>query len=257
MIINMKKSRSSLKKIFVMFISIICLCNCLLLPLTAEAANNTSTKIIMLKGSTETASFDSSAGTVKCSSSNKKIVKPVNSGKNKFKIKALKNGTARITFKSDKIKEDYTIVVASGNAYVNKWTKNIATEIRKTTKDTKQQLILASEYIVGNFTYANVYDMKKVISKRKGNCYSAGQVLAKIYKALGYKAQVRSAIRDKKSRYPSNLIMGSDHYNVKVVAKKTTYYLDATPAMGFVYISNSKKPLAEYMNWGGNWLRIM
>ena len=240
-----------------MLISIACLCSCLLLPLTVEAADNSSTKIVMLKGSTETAAFDSSMGAVKCYSSNKKVVKPVASGKAKFKIKALKKGTARVTFKSSKFEESYIIVVASGSDYVNKWTKNIASEIRKATKDTKEQLVLASEYVVGNFTYANVYDMKKVISKGKGNCYSAGQVLAKIYNALGYKAQVRSAIHDKKSRYPSNIIMGSDHYNVKVVAKKATYYLDATPGMGFVYISSSKKPLAEYINWGGNWLRIL
>ena len=92
--------------------------------------------------------------------------------------------------------------------------------------------------------------------KRKGNCYSAGQVMARIYQAMGYKATVRSAIHDKKSRYPSNMIMGSDHYNVEVIMNGRTYYLDATPGCGGVYLSSPKEVLESYIYGGDGWERI-
>jgi arylamine N-acetyltransferase len=92
--------------------------------------------------------------------------------------------------------------------------------------------------------------------KRKGNCYSAGQVMARIYQAMGYKATVRSAIHDKKSRYPSNMIMGSDHYNVEVIMNGRTYYLDATPGCGGVYLSSPKEVLESYIYGGNGWERI-
>lgn len=113
-----------------------------------------------------------------------------------------------------------------------------------------------SQYIVSNFTYDNIFDMKTVISERKGNCYSAGQVMARVYQAMGYKATVRSAIYDKKSRYPSNMIMGSDHYNVEVIMNGRTYYLDATPGCGGVYLSSPKEVLESYIYSGNGWERI-
>ena len=176
--------------------------------------------------------------------------------KNKFKLKAVKNGTAKVTFKSDKISEKYTIVVASGNNYVNKWVKNLAKEVKKSTRNPEDRLMAVSQYLACNFTYANEYDMKKIISKRRGNCYSAGQLMVKIYKALGYKAKVRLAIHDKKSRYPENMYMMSQHYNVQVKVKNKTYYIDATPQCGMVYLSSPKKVLDYYMDWGGYWMRM-
>ena len=110
--------------------------------------------------------------------------------------------------------------------------------------------------MVSNFTYDNIFDMKTVISERKGNCYSAGQVMARIYQAMGYKATVRSAIHDKKSRYPSNMIMGSDHYNVEVIMNGRTYYLDATPGCGGVYLYSPKDVLESYIYSGNGWERI-
>lgn len=222
-----------------------------------QTVQKSSSKIVMLKGTTQKVKYGSKFGTIKYTLSKKNIIKVTRTSKYRFKVKALKNGTVTVVFKSDKIYDKYKVTVSSGNKFVNKWTKNIANQIKKKTSDAKEQLILGSEYIVGNFSYANVYDSTKVISKRKGNCYSAGKILAKIYNALGYKATVRYAVKDKKSRYPSNITFASEHYNVKVKAKGKTYYLDATPAMGFVYISSSKKPLAEYMNLGGGWMKVM
>ncbi len=225
---------------------------------TKNTIQKFSDKDVMLKGTSKKYKFDSVRGRgIKCTSKNKKIVKIKKLGKRKFKLIARKSGTTVVTFKSETILWKHKVVVATGNKYVNKWTKNIAKQIKAKTKNTKKQLIYASQYIVGNFKYANVYNLKKVISKRKGNCNSAGQVLVKIYKALGYKAKLRFAANDKMSRYPKGIIFASSHYNVKVTAKKKTYYLDATPGMGFVYLSTSKKPLAEYMNLGGAWMRVL
>lgn len=265
----MNSYKRKMRKIFAVILTLICICSCIFVPVSAQAAipegpygyvnpvvYNTPSKIILLKGTKETVSFDSSYGTVKCISSNKKVVRPVASGKNKFKLKTVKNGTAKVTFKSDKISEKYTIVVASGNNYVNKWVKNLAKEVKKYAKTPEDQLMAVSQYLVCNFTYANEYDMKKIISKRKGNCYSAGQLMVKVYKALGYKAKVRLAIHDKKSRYPENLYMMSQHYNVQVKVKNKTYYLDATPQCGMVYLSSSKKVLDYYMDWGGYWMKM-
>ncbi len=257
------------KKIFAFILALICICSSVFVPVSAQAAipegpyghvyplvYKTPSKIILLKGTKETFAYDSSYGKVKCTSSNKKVVRPVASGKNKFKLKAVKNGTAKVTFKSDKISEKYTIVVASGNNYVNKWVKNLAKEVKKSTRNPEDRLMAVSQYLACNFTYANEYDMKKIISKRRGNCYSAGQLMAKIYKALGYKAKVRLAIHDKKSRYPENMYMMSQHYNVQVKVKNKTYYIDATPQCGMVYLSSPKKVLDYYMDWGGYWMRM-
>lgn len=224
---------------------------------TDTTVTKISGKIVVLKGTTQKLNYGSSYGTLQAKSSNKNVVKVTSTGKNKFKVAAKKNGSATITFSSKTLLAKYKIVVAAGNSFVSKWVKNAATQLKKSNKNVKDQLLAASAYIVDNFSYANIYDTKTVISKMKGNCHSAGIVLAKIYKAMGYKATVRYAANDKMSRYPSNVNFGSQHYNVKVVAKGKTYYLDATPGSGLVYLSSSKKPLAEYVNLGGSWAKVM
>lgn len=99
--------------------------------------------------------------------------------------------------------------------------------------------------------------MKTVISSQKGNCYSAGQVMVKVYQALGFKAKLRSAIHDNPKRYPQNMIMGSDHYNVEVVVNGSTYYLDASPEAHLVYLSSKTEVLEAYTDLMGNgWTRI-
>ena len=100
-----------------------------------------------------------------------------------------------------------------------------------------------------------VVTVKGYTFERNGK-YSAGQVMARIYQAMGYKATVRSAIHDKKSRYPSNMIMGSDHYNVEVIMNGRNYYLDATPGCGGVYLSFPNEVLESYIYSGNGWERI-
>ena len=79
--------------------------------------------------------------------------------------------------------------------------------------------------------------MKTVIASQKGNCYSAGQVMVKVYQALGFKAKLRSAIHDNPKRYPQNMIMGSDHYNVEVVVNGSDLlYLWTHPRKPIWYI---------------------
>lgn len=222
---------------------------------TPLSVYNSSVKEILLKGTKNPYVYNNASGKVQWTSSNKKVVQVVPSGKYGCTLKAVKEGTALISARNGNRLETFTVVVASGNDYINKWIQNIVKEVRSTTSNREQQLLLVSQYIVSNFSYDNVYDMTKVISEKKGNCYSAGQVAAKIYQAMGYKAKVRSAIHDKKSRYPSNMIMGSDHYNIEVVAGGRTYYLDATPASGIIYLSSKTEVLEAYINWGSGWMR--
>lgn len=179
------------------------------------------------------------------------------SGKNAYKLKAVKEGTAVITMKVGNQVQTFTVIVASGNDYINKWVQNMARDIRMTTSNKETQLLLVSRYFVGDFSYANVYDMKTVIASQKGNCYSAGQVMVKVYQALGFKAKLRSAIHDNPKRYPQNMIMGSDHYNVEVVVNGSTYYLDASPEAHLVYLSSKTEVLEAYTDLMGNgWTRI-
>lgn len=218
-----------------------------------------SDKDVMSKGASRIYKFDSSRGRgIKCTSKNKKIVKVKKLGKRKFKLIARKNGTTVVAFKSKTILWKHKVVVSSGNKFVNKWAKNVAKQIKAITKNTKERLLYASMYVIGNFKYANVYDLEKAISKRKGTCHSGGKVLVKICKALGYKAKTRFAANDKMSRYPKGIIFYANHYNVKVTAKKKTYFLDATPGSRVAYLSTSKKPLMECVQTGGStWTRVL
>ena len=223
---------------------------------TPFSVYNSTAREILLKGTTLPYIYDNANGKVKWSSSNKSVVQVVTTGKNECNLKAVREGTALISAQNGNRRETFTVVVASGNDYINKWIENIVREVRLATSDRERQLLLVSQYIISNFSYDNTFDMKTVISEKKGNCYSAGQVMARIYQAMGYKATVRSAIHDKKTRYPSNMIMGSDHYNVEVIAGGRTYYLDATPGSGGVYLSSKKEVLEAYIYDGAGWERI-
>lgn len=222
---------------------------------TPVIVNKTGNREVILKGRSLSYTCSNASGTVSWSSSNSGIVYPVTTGTNRCELKAINNGTATITARSGNTEEIFTVIVASGNDYVDKWVKNMARSVRLYTSDCETQLLLISQYLVGNFAYGDVFDMQTVISTETGNCYSVGQVMVKIYNALGYKAEVRSAIHDDSSRYPSNMIMGSDHYNVKVTAGGRTYYLDASPQSGITYLSSETEVLAAYGNLGGGWFR--
>lgn len=222
---------------------------------TPAIVYNDPSRLVLLKGKTTT--YYKSNSSVKWYSGNKKVVQVTASGKNAYKLKAVKEGTAVITMKVGNQVQTFTVIVASGNDYINKWVQNMARDIRMTTRNKETQLLLVSRYFVGDFSYANVYDMKTVISSQKGNCYSAGQVMVKVYQALGFKAKLRSAIHDNPKRYPQNMIMGSDHYNVEVVVNGSTYYLDASPEAHLVYLSSKTEVLEAYTDLMGNgWTRI-
>lgn len=218
---------------------------------------NSPYRSILLKGQTETYTYNNTSSSVKWYSSNKKVVQLTPVGKYQCKIKAVSEGTALITAKAGTKVETFTVIVASGNDYIEKWVQNMAREIKMASSDKETQLLLVSKYFVGGFSYANEHDMKTVISSKKGNCYSTGLVMVKVYQALGYKAKLRSAIHDDPKRYPSNMIMGSDHYNVEVIAGGRTYYLDATPQAHLIYLSSKTEPLEAYTDLFGNgWMRI-
>ena len=111
-----------------------------------------SDKDVMSKGASRIYKFDSSRGRgIKCTSKNKKIVKVKKLGKRKFKLIARKNGTTVVTFKSKTILWKHKVVVSSGNKFVNKWAKNVAKQIKAITKNTKERLLYASMYVIGNF----------------------------------------------------------------------------------------------------------
>lgn len=222
---------------------------------TPAIVYNNPSRLVLLKGKTTT--YYKSNSSVKWYSGNKKVVQVTASGKNAYKLKAVKEGTAVITMKVGNQVQTFTVIVAFGNDYINKWVQNMARDIRMTTSNKETQLLLVSRYFVGDFSYANVYDMKTVIASQKGNCYSAGQVMVKVYQALGFKAKLRSAIHDNPKRYPQNMIMGSDHYNVEVVVNGSTYYLDASPEAHLVYLSSKTEVLEAYTDLMGNgWTRI-
>lgn len=215
-------------------------------------AKSSKSKTYVLKGSKVTFANSTGASKVTYKSSNKKVFKIVSSSKKKVKIKALKNGKAYLLTKANGKTYVQTIEVATGKTYENKWIAQQAKQIKKAYKSAKDRIFYASAWVVDTFQYGDVSvkkDLSKVISKRKGNCYTAGLVLAKIYKKMGYKATVRSAIHDNMSRYPGGVFFGSDHYNIKVKAGDKTYYTDSTPGSGMTYLSTSKKPLLYY-SWG-------
>lgn len=224
---------------------------------TPAIVYNNSAVEVLLRGKTAEYVFNTTGSTVKWSSSNKNVAQVASAGKNKCKIKAVRDGKTVITAKAGNRIETFSVVVASGNDFVNKWVQNIAQKVKKASSIKETQLLLVSQYFVGGFSYANVYDLPTVISEQTGNCYSAGLVMVKVYQALGYKAKIRSAIHDNPKRYPENMIMGADHYNIEVVAGGRTYYLDASPEAHLVYLSSKTGVLEAYTDiWGNGWSRI-
>lgn len=75
---------------------------------------------------------------------------------NSCNLKAVKEGTVLISAQNGNMRETFTVVVASGNDYINKWIQNIVKEVRLAANDRERQLLLVSQYIVSNFTYDNI-----------------------------------------------------------------------------------------------------
>lgn len=215
-------------------------------------------KVVVRTGYYETLYFNGSSD-VTYESTNKNVFKIASSGNGTIKIKGVSKGTAYLLAKQGSTVNVCTVVVDSGQSFVSRWVKVTANQIKSQYPSTEDRLVQASMLIIGQFDYGTVSyrnGLQDVIAQKKGTCHSAGLVLAEIYKALGYEATVRSAIQDDMSRYPSGISFGSDHYNVRVVANKKTYYVDATPACGFAYLSSSSEPLRYYFNFGSGWYRL-
>ena len=204
-----------------------------------------------------TLSFKKISGSSKLSITKKtgyvKVKKKTKAGIYKMKVQITAGATG--DYKKTKITKTIKVIVAKDKNYVNQYCKAIAKNYAKNGMSVIQKLAaVSSKFTCGDFKYSTKYtSLDKVISTKSGTCWSAGQVLAKVCQKLGYKATLRSAINDKMSRYPSGITFGSDHYNVKVVAKGKTYYIDATPQSYLVYVSSSKKPLYYSI---GSWVLI-
>ncbi len=200
-----------------------------------------------LKNKTETLDVSSLQkklpGKVTWTTSNKKVAKIVKKTKNSCKIKALNNGKAIITGKTDKwvVKLEIKVVTKSNDVktFAKCWVKN---NIKKGMTD-KEKILTASQAVTHAYEYGNYYTAQDLLLKGKGTCVAGSQLVAEYCKAMGFKATVRSAVKDKKSRYPEYVFFGSNHYNVKVVANGKTYYTEGTPGCYFTYLSTSKKPL--------------
>ena len=201
-----------------------------------------TTTCILTKGMKDTYYLNMN-GKVKWSVSNKKVAKLTKKSNKKCVIKGLKNGKTTITAKTDTQTLKIKVTVKSGNAFVNAWCKNwVKVNISKDMSK-YDKMLLASYYMNVCYKYGSVSSVKDVIVKKKGNCVTGGRLLVKLLNNMGYKANLRFAAKDNMSRYPKGVYFASQHHNVKVKVKGKTYYVDGTPATGFIYLSTDKKPL--------------
>ena len=174
------------------------------------------------------------------------------------KLVAIHPGSTYIVLKDGSITSILDIQVYSYEDYFDGTCKFMADMIMSQKDDVRSRLLAVSSLITTGFTYDNVYgnNLHDVIKYGKGTCYSAGFAVAGICKAMGYEAEVRSAIYDDMSRYPSGVIFASDHYNVKVTADGETYYIDSTPGSFMVYLSTETECLYGALYYGGTWISM-
>ncbi|MCI1654666.1 MAG: Ig-like domain-containing protein [Lachnospiraceae bacterium] len=179
------------------------------------------------------------AAKVKWSSSSKKVATVSKKGK----VKALRYGRATIRAKYKGKTYKAQIIVVSKKKATDIFAKEVGKAIKKQYPNDLDRLLAASDFVVSSFSYGNYYTAEDLFVHGKGTCAAGAKMVEKIVKSMGYPAKTRFAAKDKKSRYPSNVIFASQHYNVQVNVKGKTYYIDGTPGSGAVYLSTSKKPL--------------
>ncbi len=203
---------------------------------------------VMRRGVKEDIKLAKISGFVKWSTSNKKVIKIVSKKKKKCIVHPLKNGKATITAKTKDIKIRFRITVKSGTAFVRAWCKQWVRDYITDDMSNRDKLICASAFLTvsGKFHYGNTSKPEDVISKRMGTCVSGGYLLVQMCKAMGFKAKLRFAAKDKMSRYPAGIVFASQHYNVEVKMKGKKYYVDGTPGVGTVYLCTSKKPIYSW-----------
>lgn len=209
---------------------------------TERKPTTQATTCVLTKGMKETY-YLNMTGSVKWSVSNKKIVKLTKKSNRKCIIKGLKNGTATITAKTKTQTLKIKVSVKSGDAFVNAWCKNwVKVNIDKSMSK-YDRVLLASYYMNVYFDYDQTSSVQDVIVNKRGTCVSGGRLLVKLLNKMGFSAKLRFAANDKMSRYPAGIYFASQHHNVQVKINKKDYYVDGTPATGFIYLSSAKKPL--------------
>ena len=182
---------------------------------------------------------------IKWSSSKQKVAVVTKKGV----VTAKRTGKALITgkYKGKKIK--CRVIVLSKKKYVKEWAKNWVQAHIEADDDDFGRVLLASYFVSHYFTYGRSGSAFEMLKTGKGTCYSGGLLLVELLEAMGYKAKVRFAAKDDMSRYPAGITFMSQHYNVRVVIKGKSYYVDGTPESMCVYLSSSKKPLYYYTDW--------
>ncbi len=255
--------KNHLKKLLITFTLIIGLCTSMLAtpaaaaeipedPISVSASNtkkielNTDDALFYVGGVYNLRLQNATAKNVKWRTSNKAIA-TVNS---KGRVTAKKVGKCYIIAKYKGKQYKCKATVLSDNGFVKTWCKMIAKKIKKSNKSPYNQVLSATSFVAKNFDYGSAKTPLDVIKKGRGTCVSANKLLVEILKALGFKAEIRFAGRDKMSRYPKGMMFMSHHHNVKVVIKGTTYYVDATPATGAFYMTTNKKPIYYEFYYG-------
>ncbi len=217
-------------------------------PAKADATKKplrTKYHFVMRRNTKETISLDSTVlkSPIKWSVSNRKIVRIISKSNKKCKVRLLKNGKATIKAKAKNATLQLKITVKSGTAFTKAWCKQWVKDYITKDMSSKDKLIAASSFITasGIFRYGSTSKPEDVISKKMGTCVSGGKLLVEMCKAMGFKAKLRFAAKDKMSRYPAFIRFASQHHNVEVKIKGKKYYIDGTPGLGVVYLCTSKK----------------
>lgn len=257
--------KNHLKKLLITFTLIIGLCGSVLAtpaaaaaipqgPISVSASNtkkielNTGEILFYVGGVYDLRLKNATAKNVKWKTSNKAIA-TVNS---KGRITAKKIGQCYIIAKYRGKQYKCKVTVLSDNRYLKTWCKMLAKLIKskKLNKSPYNQVLAATSFVAKNFDYGSAKTPLDVLKKGRGTCVSANKLLVELLKALGFKAEIRFAGRDKMSRYPKGIMFMNHHHNVKVVIKGTTYYVDGTPATGAFYMTTSKKPIYYEIYYG-------
>lgn len=184
-------------------------------------------------------------GKVKWTVGDKKILKIVKKSNEECTVKALKDGKTYVRATAKNMAVTFKVTVKSGKAFIKAWSKQWAETYAADDMSDKEKLIFASSYLTtnGGFTYGNSSDPLVLLTKGYGTCVGGAKLLVYMCQAMGYKAKVRFAAKDKMSRYPQGVFFGEDHYNVEVTVNGKKYYIDGTPGSGCTYLSTSKKPI--------------
>lgn len=211
---------------------------------------------ILTKGMKETYYLNMD-GKVKWSVSNKKVARLTKKNNKKCTIKALKNGTTTITAKTATQTLKIKVTVKSGNSFVNAWCKDWVRKYISKDMSKYDKVLIASYYMNICYDYGQTSSVKDVIVKKKGTCVSGGKLLVKLLNKMGFEAKLRFAANDNMVRYPQGIYFASQHHNVQVKINKKNYYVDGTPATGFIYLSSSKKPLYCAFILGGGLVPVL